>query len=180
MATATSHLTLEEFHRRFGDSEKPYREYWFGEVVAKPMATVLPGVVQFVLMLLLHARGWKSASEVRLKISGEFEPVPDVIASRERLEQPYPTKPLELCVEILSPEDRLKKVFEKAGYYLSFGVKYVWIVDPQARTAWIVSAEFPQGVWIHPDGALTAGDDLRIELREIFEEVDRLVADAVH
>jgi Uma2 family endonuclease len=179
MATATSHLTLEEFHRRFGDSEKPYREYWFGEVVSKAMPTGLHGMVQFVVMLLLRARAWKPASEVRLKISCDFEPVPDVVASKEGIDPRYPTKAMDLCVEILSPGDRLKKVIDKAGYYLALGVRYVWVIDPEARTAWVVSEKFPQGVWIHPDGVLAAGEGTEIALKEIFEEVDQLIPQGV-
>jgi Uma2 family endonuclease len=110
-----------------------------------------------------------------LKISGEIEPIPDVVASREKLEVPYPTRPVELYVEILSADDQLKKVFQKAGHYLAWGVGCLWIIDPDARTAWVVSREFPGGLWVHPDGALAAGEDTVIPLPEIFDEVDRLI-----
>ena len=174
MSTAVSHLSIEEFHRLY-DTQKPYREYWFGEAVAKSIPSSPHGAVQFAVMLLLRARGWKPSSEVRLKISGEIEPIPDVVASREKLEFPYPTKPVGICVEILSADDQLKTVFQKAGHYLAWGVGYVWIIDPDARTGWIVSQEFPEGSWVHPDSALVAGADTRILLSEIFDEVDRLV-----
>ena len=166
MATVGSHLSLEEFHR-LHDGEKPYREYWFGEAVPKPRATAIHGV--------LASRGWKVASEVRLKIVPYAQPVPDIVASRDKIEHPYPTKPVEICVEILSPEDRLKKVIQKAGYYMDWGVQFCWIIDPGTRTAWIVTAEHRDGIWIHPDGALTAGDGTEIPLSEIFAEVDELV-----
>jgi hypothetical protein len=48
MSAATSHLSLEEFHRLY-DGLKPYHEYWFGEAIAKPSATSLHGAVQLVL-----------------------------------------------------------------------------------------------------------------------------------
>src|SRR5258708_6552642 len=117
MATTATQLTLEEFHRQY-EGLKPYYEFWYGEAVAKPMPTTLHGAAQFVLMLLLRARGWKPSSEVRLKISEDFEPVPDIVASRTKLETPYPTRPVELCIEILSPEDRLSRMVEKTGHYL--------------------------------------------------------------
>jgi hypothetical protein len=53
----------------------------------------------------------KTASEVRL-IVPYAQPVPDIIVSRAKIEQPYPTKPVEICVEIISPEDRLKEVIK--------------------------------------------------------------------
>jgi Uma2 family endonuclease len=172
--TATSHLSLEEFHRIY-DGVKPYHEYWFGEAIPKSMPTHLHGLLQFVLATLLYARGWTPALEVTLKMSPDAELVPDVIASRGKPELPYPTQPVEICVEILSPDDRLKKVVEKGKRYLDWGVSYVWIIDPAARTAWMVTAENPAGIWIHPDSNLTAGDDTRIALSELFAELDKLI-----
>jgi Uma2 family endonuclease len=104
-------LSLEEFHRLY-DGEKPEREYWFGEAVPKTGGTATHGAIQCALMMLLLRRGWKTGSEVRLKIVPYSQPVPDLIASRAKLKNPYPTKPMEICVEILSPEDRLKKVIQ--------------------------------------------------------------------
>ncbi|MGI9072412.1 MAG: Uma2 family endonuclease [Bryobacteraceae bacterium] len=164
MSAAITPLSLEEFHRLY-DGVKPYYEYWFGEAIPKPLATSLHGVVQFVLMLLLRTRGWSVASEVTLKLVPDAEPVPDVVASREKIEQPYPTKPVELCIEIRSPQD-----------YLSWGVRNVWIIDPEAGTAWIMTPEHPESIWIHPDGSLTLDPDTVIALPELFAEVDKMVS----
>ncbi len=172
MATAT-HLSLEEFHRLY-DGEKPNYEYWFGEAIQKPRATSLHGALQFVLMMFLRTRGWIVAPEVTLKLVADAEPVPDVIASRERLSGPYPTKPVGICIEILSPQDRLKKTIEKGKHYLNWGVPHVWIIEPQSRTAWMMTREHPDGIWVHPDGNLVA-DDTEIALSEIFAEVDKMV-----
>jgi Uma2 family endonuclease len=40
------------------------------------------------------------------------------------------TEPPFLCVEILSPEDSMVETLEKVREYLSFGVEWVWIIDP--------------------------------------------------
>lgn len=73
------------------------------------------------------------------------------------------------------PRRQTQETFEKARYYLDWGVLYVWIVDPAARTAWIVTPDHRDGIWIHPDGALTAGEGTEISLSEIFAEVDKMV-----
>jgi Uma2 family endonuclease len=175
MSAATSPLSLEEFHRLY-DGVKPYHEYWFGEAIPKPLANSLHGVVQFVLMLLLRTRGWYVASEVTLKLVPDAEPIPDVVASREKIELPYPTKPVELCIEVRSPQDSLKKILKKGQYYLSWGVRNVWIIDPEAGTAWTMTAEYPDGIWIPPDGSLTADPDIIVKLPELFAEVDKMVS----
>lgn len=138
MATAASHLTSEEFHRLY-DGEKPAFEYWFGEAIQKTMPTSLHGVVQFLTMLTLRSLGWTVASEVRLKVIREAEPVPDVIAVHGKLPKRYPTTPPELCIEILSPGDRLDRILWKARHYLDWGSSFVWIIDPEARTAWCLT-----------------------------------------
>jgi Uma2 family endonuclease len=167
-------LSIEEFHRLY-HGVKPNHEYWFGEAVAKPMPTYLHGVFQYVMMFLLRLRGWRVASEVTLKISPELELVPDVIATRQSIAGAYPTEPVELCIEILSPDDRLEKTVAKCRHYLNWGVSTAWIVDPVARTAWTVTSEDPDGKWIHPNEALTVQPDTSIALSEIFAEVDKML-----
>jgi len=175
MSASTTPLTLEEFHRLY-DGVKPNHEYWFGEARPKPTPTSLHGVVQFVLMLLLDRCGWKAASEVTLKLSPDAEPVPDVVASRSNIERPYPTRPFELCVEIRSPADRLQPIFEKSKYYLAWGIEKVWIIDPDARTAWVMTREHPEPVWIKPEESLIAEGGAVISLPELFAEVDERTA----
>src|SRR4051812_26670301 len=118
MSTTSTHLSLEEFHRLY-DGVKPYYEYWFGAAIQKPTATDLHGVLQFVIMMLLRGRGWYPRSEVTLKLVPDAEPVPDIIAWRTRVPlKSYPTTPVDLCIEILSPQDRLNSALEKAKHYL--------------------------------------------------------------
>jgi len=172
MAAQSLPLTLAEFHRRY-DNAKPAYEYWQGVAIRKPMPTVLHGVVQFLIMLLLEKANWNTASEVRLKIDSNDEPVPDVIAVSGKFQGRYPTAMPELCVEILSPSDQLAKALEKAKVYISWGAETVWIIDPEKRTAWTLGVDkMTEPVWVPPDGSLRIRDT-RIELQTLFTEVDK-------
>jgi Uma2 family endonuclease len=111
MAT-TTRLSLEEFHRMY-DGVKPYYEYWFGEAIQKPSRGILEGLLTAVVGIFLHERCWKVATSVTLKMSPNAELIPDVVATRRKVEQPYPTKPVEICVEILSGDYGLDKGLEK-------------------------------------------------------------------
>lgn len=174
MAATTSHLSLEEFHRLY-DGVKPNHEYWYGESIAKSMPTSLHGLFQAVLVTLLLNRGWKPLSEVTLKMSPNAELVPDLIATRGKIQLPYPTHPVELCIEILSPDDRLKNVLQKGKHYLDWGVSHVWIIDPVGRTAWVMTARDPEGTMIGPDGKLAVGEDTEIPMSELLSQVDKLL-----
>ena len=69
------------------------------------VSTHLHRLLQYLFMRLLGDAGWIPASEVRLKVASGYEPVPDIIASRAKLPQPYPTTTPELCIEILSKDE---------------------------------------------------------------------------
>lgn len=171
MAAQASPLTIEEFHKLY-DGAKPAYEYWFGQAIQKPMPTNLHGLIQFILATLLKRAGWNPNIEVRLKVVREAEPVPDLIAIRGKYKGAYPRRAPELCIEILSPGDTLRRALEKAKHYLSWGCECVWIIDPDKRTAWVCSrAEGSEPAWIAPDGALRAAESA-IELGEIFGQVD--------
>lgn len=141
------------------------------------MPTALHGLVQRIIMMLLDKAGWNTASEVRIKIVKDAEPVPDVIAVRGKFKSSYPRTAPELCIEILSPGDRLAKALKKAGTYISWGSQCVWIIDPDQRTAWSLSQEAPEPAWITPEGALRIGDTA-IELTALFAEVDNSLESA--
>jgi Uma2 family endonuclease len=46
-----------------------------------------------------------------------------------------------LCIEVLSPEDRLSRVEVRIQDYLKMGVRYVWLLDPALRVAYSATAE---------------------------------------
>src|SRR6185437_6346576 len=56
---------------------------------------------------------------------------------------------------ILSPRDRLTDMQERIDDYLSFGVNYVWVIDPKTRRAYVYSAA---GIHEVRDGVLTTGN----------------------
>jgi Uma2 family endonuclease len=171
MAAQPAALTLEEFHRLY-DGAKPVYEYWHGEAIRKPRPTVLHGIVQIVLAILLDKAGWNTAPEVRLKVVPEIEPVPDLIAVRGKFKGRYPAAAPELCVEIMCPSDTLAKTLEKAKQYIAWGSQQVWIIDLEKRTAWDLSAEAAGLSWIPLEGALRIAETA-IDLAVLFAEVDK-------
>jgi Uma2 family endonuclease len=132
MAAALSTLTIAEFEAQFGH-EKPHYEFWYGEAVQKSMPTWIHGLLQRILMELLREAGYKAGSEVQLKINTAFQPVPDVIATTGHIERPYPTKPVEIVIEILSDDDPMSRLLTKCRMYQEWGFQQIYVVDPIAR-----------------------------------------------
>lgn len=92
---------------------------------------------------------------------------PDVaVQSKDHIQDPYPTDPIHLCIEILSPEDCFSTVVAKAEEYHVWGVPTVWIIDPDQRTAWECGRGRPMHE-IPAGGSLTAGP-ISIPLADIL------------
>ncbi len=73
------------------------------------------------------------------------------------IQNPYPTEPVLLCVEILSPEDRVGAMLAKCEVYHAWGVPFCWVIDPEKQTGWQYhSGNEPERV--DRGGVLTAGD----------------------
>ncbi len=132
MATVLPALTVAEFEAQYGH-EKPYYEFWYGEAIQKSMPTWIHGLLQKLLMKLLDEAGFEAASEVKLKIDADFQPVPDIIATTGHIERPYPTKPVEIVIEILSDDDPMTRLLAKCRTYQEWGFHEIYVVDPIAR-----------------------------------------------
>jgi Uma2 family endonuclease len=166
MSTAAL-VSVEDYLRR---TEKPYCEYVDGVLYPKAMPTKLHALLQKILMRLLDRQGVESLSEVHVRLSPTKFLIPDVIAA-PTIQSPYPTDPVLLCVEILSPDDRIGALLAKCEEYHAWGVPYCWVVDPEKRTAWQYhSGGEPEHI-AHA-GTLSAGQ-LSIRLEELFSELPR-------
>ena len=161
--TSTALITVEEYLRL---SVKPNCEYRDGFLYSKALANTSHGRLQFTVALMLSRLGLQAAPEVTVRLSPTKYLVPDVIAAPV-LQNPYPTEPVLLCCEILSPEDRLGTMLTKCEEYHDWGAPYCWVIDPIKRTAWEYhSGDDP----VRVSEALHAGQH-EISLDELFSRI---------
>ena len=163
MSSATL-VPVEEYLRL---TEKPNREYRDGVLYPKAMPTTFHGILEPMLWLALRKLGLLAAVEVTVKLSPTKYLVPDVIAAKV-LQNPYPTEPVLLCCEILSPEDSLGATLAKCEEYHTWGVPFCWVIDPNKRTAWEYHAAAEP---VRVTGALRAGE-FSVNLEELFSALD--------
>ncbi len=163
-------MTVENFDQQYG-REKPYFEYWFGKPIQKKMPTWLHSMLQKIIMRLLDEAGYESGAEVKLKISADFQPLPDVSAVLPgHVELPYPTRPVEVVAEILSPDDQFSQMLTKCRFYGELGIKHIYVVDPDARQVW-------SWIWCwRPDEPPVLVESLMsIPVAAIWSELDRRI-----
>ena len=99
--------------------------------------------------------------EQRIRVSPGRYRIPDVCV----VELPVPdeqifTRPPYICIEVLSPDDRLQSMMDRFDDYMAMGVPNIWALDPETRGAWQAT-----GAGLRPvvDGILRT-TDLRVEL----------------
>ena len=63
--------------------------------------------------------------------------IPDVVLTLGKPNEPVLTTPPLLCIEVLSPEERMSRVNMRVQEYLDFGVSEVWVADPIEKQIWI-------------------------------------------
>lgn len=99
------------------------------------MLTWLHAVLQGIIREALRRAGYKSGSDVELRIDPEWEPVPDVIATLKSIKD-YPAEPVEIVVEILSPDGKLIHVIKTCRQYERIRTERIFVLDPVDKFAW--------------------------------------------
>ncbi len=98
--------------------------------------------------------------------------IPDLaVILRTQRGEPVLTHPPFLCIEIVSPEDRMSRIIERVKDYLAFGVNYVWVIDPDpaSRSAYCYTKEEGREV---RDRLTTHNPEISVSVPEIFAELD--------
>ena len=165
---ATTQVPVEEY---LSTDYSPDCDYVDGEVQERNVGEKDHSKLQKQLMLRLAALERQlniiAYPELRVQVGARRYRVPDVcvVVGPEPDEQIF-TRPPFLCIEILSPEDRMSRMMVKIEDFLTFGVRYVWVIEPHSRRAYIYTRNEMREV---ADGVLrTAGPDIALPLSELF------------
>jgi Uma2 family endonuclease len=125
-------------------------------------------------LFMSHANEWgvKVQPELRTQTGQTRFRVPDllIIPKDSPREQILRTPPL-LCIEILSPEDRWKRIEARIQDYFTMGVPVVWVFDPEQRTVTVLERSGARTE--RREGTLTlAGTPVAIPIADVFAVLD--------
>jgi Uma2 family endonuclease len=95
--------------------------------------------------------------------------IPDIAISETDHGSEVPTSPPLAVVEILSPDDRIGYIVPKLEEYRQWGVRHIWIADPDSRKF------FTYGdAGLHETTSLTLPEHgVTLSLADIFGEAGR-------
>jgi Uma2 family endonuclease len=165
--------TVREYLRT---SWSPDREFVDGRIEERNLGEKEHSIIQryltFLFMLKRAEWGVEVFPELRTQTKARNFRVPDVLVMRagDQFER-YVTQPPLIAIEILSPEDTLTAMRDKATEYREFGVENIWIIDPEPRIVYRYTGSALEEV---RTGELTVpGTLIRVVLSEMFAELDR-------
>jgi Uma2 family endonuclease len=164
--------TLISVHEYLSTAYSPDCDYVDGEVQERNLGEWDHSSAQTLIASYFAARrkqwGIKVATEQRIQVGTNKYRVPDVCVVIGEPDGQILRKAPFLCVEILSPEDRLSRVKARVRDFLEFGVPNIWIVDPETRKAFEIT---PNGDWhkVHDGKLRTVNPTFEVPLSEIFE-----------
>jgi Uma2 family endonuclease len=101
-------------------------------------------------LLYVLPSGNKRAPDVSFVAAGRPEPFRNAA---------FPKLAPDLAVEVISPGDSPRQVLDRFGEYLQAGVRIVWVIDPEGKTASIYRT-LTDVRNVEESGSLDAGDVL--------------------
>lgn len=171
MATASALIPLEQYLRT---SYSPDVDYVDGEIQERNLGEFEHARLTGLLFAFFYAQEKqtraKALVEQRIRVTPNCVRVCDFVllrpsAPREAVTQ---TAPL-LCIEILSPEDRLARAKLLLQNYLGMGVTHIWLVDPLRR----VTYTFDESGHHEHEGALNLPElNISLDMHRMFADLD--------
>jgi Uma2 family endonuclease len=168
-------ISVEEY---LNTSYRPDVEYVDGEIQERNLGEFDHGDLQTAIGTLLRNRQQEWAIrvvvETRVQVAQTRFRVPDVCVlaaglERERIIRRAPL----LCIEVLSPCDRLNAMRKRVQDFLDMGVAEVWIFDPKTRTAYVCSGDLTTPMTELQSGPLRLhGTPIEMAVESVFATLD--------
>ena len=168
MAQTQTLVSVEEY---LTTAYQPDCDYVDGEVLERNRGEREHAWLQSAVVshLFVRRKEWNLTvlTEMRVQVSPKRFRIPDICIVLGDTQEQILTKPPFLCVEILSPEDRWSRVEARMNDFIAMGVRFVWVLDPQTKQAYIVTPA--EGLREVKDGMLrTQNPTFEVPLSEFF------------
>ncbi|MGI4756320.1 MAG: Uma2 family endonuclease [Janthinobacterium lividum] len=152
----------------------PDRDYVDGHLEIRNTGNWEHGDLQSALVAYLrtHAREWGiyAVAECRLQVKPDNFRIPDVmVVSREKKPELIIRDAPLLCIEVLSPDDTVKRIMCRVEDYIAMGVKAVWVLEPKRSEVLVVSRT--ESRWTDARVLTVEGTAIRVDLDEIAADL---------
>ena len=170
---STTLISLDQYLHETWD---PDREFVDGEVLERNMGEKDHAAWQIALACLLS--NFRQSANIhvypglRLQTTPTHFRIPDIMAiDRSAPDEQIITHPPLLCVEILSPEDRIGKIEPTVDEYFRMGVRAVWVIDPRTNTAYQCAGGSIRD-WKSVETLTVPGTPISLSLKDMLADLD--------
>lgn len=170
---SSSPLKLVSEHEYLHTTYRPDCDYVDGFVLERNLGQFDHSTLQMLVLIALqaHAAEWNVLvrPELRLKIRARKYRIPDImVLDANALRTPIIEHPPLLCIEIVSPDDRMPDLVIRTGDYLQLGVPETWILDPGTKRSYV----YDQGGLRESHDAILRHGRIELPIGEIFASKD--------
>ena len=175
MATTPALLSIDEYLRT---SYHPDVDFVDGEIEERHLGEYEHAKIQSFITFLftLKEEEWDTDAvvEQRIRVAANRVRICDVAVLRaDAPHEHITTTPPLICIEILSPEDRLSRAELVLADYVAMGVPNIWLIDPLRRAAYTYDGS---GLHIaNPTNLSVTGSPIRLDLTEAFAKLDKKI-----
>lgn len=168
---STALISVDEYLK---NRYRPDCDYVDGRIEERSVGEHDHAALQAALIIWFgqHQEEWhiEVLPEQRLQISPTRFRVPDVcLVSLDQPVEQILTRPPLACIEILSPEDTMRRMQERVEDYRRFGVPSIWILDPGTKRGYDCQ---PSG-WLDASEFAVPNTRIRLALQEVFARMRR-------
>lgn len=172
MATAPTLMTMEQYLKT---SFHPDVHFVDGEIEERNLGESDHGHLQGLLFSWFLARKATGVGipviEQRIRVAASRVRICDVVVvSKAQFREQVTDTPPVICIEVLSPEDRLSRAEKVLADYWRMGVQNIWLLDPYRRAAHFYNAD---GLHMAQDSVLrVTGTEIALNVDELYEALD--------
>jgi Uma2 family endonuclease len=163
---STTAVTIEEY---LSTVYRPDCDYVDGEILERNLGERDHSFWQVEIGAYFSARrkqwGAYAFAEQRIQVAPTRFRIPDICVTLGWPSETVFRTPPFICIELLSPEDRISRMNDRFDDYLKFGVPYVFLVDPRTHKAWRCTA----GAMVEVTELRTENPEMVMPLAELFE-----------
>jgi len=172
MASTPTLIPIEEYLRT---SYHPDADYVDGEIEERNLGEFDHARLQCILasIIVRQERQWNvmGVTEQRIRINSSRVRIADLAVLRaDAPREPVTMTPPLICIEVLSPEDRLYRAKLVLADYFAMGVPNIWLIDPIRRVAYTFDAAGLQTA--DPTNLTVPNTPIRLDLTEAFAALD--------
>jgi Uma2 family endonuclease len=175
MATSPALLSIDDYlHATY----RPDADFVNGEIEERNMGEYQHARLQALIaaLFITNEDSWsiQTVTEQRIHVATDRVRVCDIaILTNDAPDESVLTTPPLLCIEILSPEDRIPRAKLVLADYLAMGVLNIWLIDPVRRSASIFDAKGLR--YADPTNLNVPNTHIHLDLTPAFAKLDRKV-----